>query len=1009
MKRLPILSSQDLSGKQYWRSLADQAGDPQIVADRAREFPEGAAELPDDESGVSRRGFMSIMGAAAALSGLAACRRPEEKIIPYSHAPEDVVPGNALYYATAVAAHGTAFGLIVESHEGRPTKIEGNLKHPDSLGATDAWIQSTVLDMYDPDRSASPLLKGQKQNWDDAAAAIRALGDGLRGKQGKGLAILTEAHRSPTLARMLEELKKALPLAKTFRWEAFSRFHSLEGSRLAFGKRMERVHETGKAKVIAAFDADLFLTDGSPIKQARGWAEGREPEKEMNRLYVFESAFSVTGGSADHRVRCTSRQVAAAVLELAKQLGAAAGVDSQIAAIGDGAAPLGDKAKKAVAALAKELVKNKGASLVVAGEKQPPAVHAVVAAINVALGNVGKTVDYVPAFSEESEGPAALVELAKGLTDKSIDTVLILGGNPAFDAPADLKLDAALKGAANVLHLSTHFNETSELAGWHLNRAHYLEAWGDLAAEDGTSSIVQPLIAPLYDGKSDLEVVSLLLGESKRGYDLVRATWQEKKPSADWEVQWRRWVHEGLIADTTLKAEEATLNAVAITAAARTAAVAPAPAAGGYEVTFQPDTHVYDGRFANSAWMQEFPDPMSKITWGNVAYLSPATAAKIGVADGDHLTLSGNGATVTLPAMMQPGLADDSIAVMLGHGRTKVGAVGKGGDNQKAYVAEAPPCIGVNTYPLRASTAPYVSTVISVAKGAGSTKLAQTQEHFATEGRPLVREASVVLLKANPKIIEEMVEHPPLVSSWKEWEYNGHKWGLAIDLNQCTGCGTCMIACQAENNIPTVGARGVQFSREMHWIRVDRYYEGEKDDPITVSQPLPCQHCENAPCEQVCPVGATSHSPEGTNDMVYNRCIGTRYCANNCPYKVRRFNFYNYAKDVPEQRKMQFNPDVTVRSRGVMEKCTLCIQRINEARIDAHKRGEERVKDGVISTACEQACPTRAITFGDLNDPTSRVTKKVKTEIGYHLLEELNTKTRVTYLARIRNPNPELA
>jgi molybdopterin-containing oxidoreductase family iron-sulfur binding subunit len=870
-------------------------------------------------------------------------------------------------------------------------------------------MQATVLDMYDPDRSSSPVNKGQKATWDDAAAAIRALGDSLRPKQGKGLAILMEAHRSPTLSRLFEDVKKTFPLAKTLRWEPFSRFNSLEGSRLAFGKRLERVHETGKAKVIASFDGDIFFTDGSPIKQARGWAEGREPEKAMNRLYVFESTFSVTGGSADHRVRCTSRQVASAVLELAKQLGAGAGVDSQIAAIGDGAAPLTDKQKKAVTALAKELVKNRGASLVVAGEKQAPAVHAVVAAINVALGNVGATVDYLPAFSEDAEGPAAVAELAKGLNDKSIDTVLILGGNPAFDAPADLKLDAALKAASTVLHLSVHYNETSELASWHLNRAHFLEAWGDVAAEDGTASIVQPLIAPMYDGKSDIEVIALLLGESKRGYDLVRDTWQEKKPSADWEVQWRRWVHEGLIPDTTYKAEEATLNTVAITTAARTSAVPTAPAAGGYEVTFHPDTHVYDGRFANSAWMQEFPDPMSKITWGNVAYLSPATAAKLSVEDGDYLTLGSNGASVTLPAMKQPGLADDSIAVMLGMGRTKVGVVGKGGVGQQRYHIDPALAVGVNTYPLRSTTAPYITTGVSVAKASGHVKLSQTQEHFATEGRPLVREASVVQLKSNPKIIEEMVEHPPLVSSWKEWPYEGHKWGMAIDLNQCTGCGTCMIACQAENNVPTVGARGVQFSREMHWIRVDRYYEGDKEDPVTVSQPLPCQHCENAPCEQVCPVGATSHSPEGTNDMVYNRCIGTRYCANNCPYKVRRFNFYNYAKDIPEQRRMQFNPDVTVRSRGVMEKCTFCIQRINEARIDAHKHGQDRVKDGVITTACEQACPTRAITFGDLNDPTSRVSKKVKTEIGYHLLEELNTKTRVTYLARIRNPNPELA
>ncbi|XXY54109.1 TAT-variant-translocated molybdopterin oxidoreductase [Sorangium sp. So ce269] len=999
MKRTPLPLAQDLSGKTYWRSLNELAGSPDFVDALGREFPPGAIEPPADGDGVGRRTFLSLMGASLALGGLVGCRRPVEQILPYSRAPEEVIPGQPLFFATALPMMGTAFGVIVESHEGRPTKIEGNPKHPESLGATTIYTQAAVLDLYDPDRSTSPREGANAKSWDDAATFLRAEGDKLRGRGGKGLTILTEAHRSPTLAARLADLRKTLPEARVVRYEPFSRDAAREGARLAFGRPLETALDLTKARVIVALDADLFGTDGSPVKQARGFAAGRAVDKDpkaMNRLYSVESTFTITGASADHRLRIQSRKIPAFTFALAAELGKrGVALDADLLkAIEGKSGGLDAKATRYAAAIAADLAESRGQGAVVAGRSQPKEVHALAHLINAALDNIGKAVRLVAPFDESREGPEAIVELARSIERNEVETLLILGGNPAFDAPADARFADALAKVPVSVHVSTHVDETSERSRWHLNRAHLLESWGDVRAEDGTASIVQPLIAPLFGGRTDAEVIELLLGGSRTAYDLVRATWLTAEGAKRTEQDLRRALHDGVLAGSELADEQAAAAPQGAVEALR--AFAPA-AAEGLEVTFRPDVHAWDGRFANNGWLQELPHPMTKLTWGNGASLSPSTAARLNVKDGDVVTLSGGGASVRIPVIVAPGQADDSVAISVGQGRRAQLRVGRG--------------VGVDTTPLRKSDAFELAGGFSLERAGEVAELARTQEHFVMEGRPLAREGTLAQLQSDPAFAQKQVHVPPLLSLFKEPNRRqGHAWGMSIDLNACIGCNACVVACQAENNIPVVGADGVRETREMHWLRIDRYYQGtDPNEPESIQQPLPCQHCENAPCEQVCPVAATAHSPEGLNDMAYNRCVGTKYCANNCPYKVRRFNFFEYGQPDSEQRKMQYNPNVTVRSRGVMEKCTFCVQRINHAKIEAKREGREHVKDGEVVTACQGACPTRAIIFGDLNDQQSQVSVTSASPRGYRMLDEINTKPRVTYLAKIRNKNPELA
>jgi MoCo/4Fe-4S cofactor protein with predicted Tat translocation signal len=1004
-KRPPYEFAEDRSGQKLWRSLAELEQKPELLAQLPAEFPPNITEPPD---GMSRRDFFTLMGASAALAGLAACRAPDEKIIPFVTPPEQTIPGTPLYYATATTFGGTAVGIIVESHDGRPTKVEGNPAHPDSAGGGLApWVQASVLDLYDPDRSQRPRQrvaadKYEDKTWAEATSQLSALGQKLRGQQGAKFAVLTWGHRSPTLQAQLDALKAALPQTRIVRWEPTSRDAQREGARIAFGKPFETVLDVAKAKVIVTLDADILATDGSTVKQAWGYAQGKnlEDPAAVNRLYAVESTFSVTGGAADHRLRLKSRDVTAFAFALAAEIGNAGVAVNEFAAAGGArVGQLSDKAKKWAAAVAKDLVGKRGQGLVVAGPKQPAAVHAIAHALNAALGNVGSTVKYVRAFDDAGEGPAGVAALAAGLGDGSIDTLLVLNANPAFTAPAETLfadvLGKALDRNATVITLSSHFDETAALSTWHLNRAHDLEAWGDTLSEDGTASIIQPLIAPLYDSRSDAEVIALLLGTGTRGYDLVRAVWLPRLALGG-EKAWRKALHEGVIANVEgfpFAAENVVVNAANIANAAR----ALPPAATGLEVTFAPDPHAWDGRFANNPWLQEWPDPMNKHTWGNLALVAPATAKKLGIEDGNTISVStGEGLSARLPAIIAPGQAEDSIAVAFGQGRSKAGRVGTG--------------IGSDTYGLRTAAAFGYAGDAKVVSLGGDAKLAHTQEHFALEGRPHVRVGSLEEYTQKPgAAAQQGPKDSVLFNLWKDQKTDiVHKWGMAIDLNTCTGCGACMVACQAENNIPIVGADGVRRSREMNWLRVDRYFEGDPDDPRAVAQPMPCQQCENAPCEQVCPVAATTHSPEGLNDMAYNRCVGTRYCANNCPFKVRKFNFFNYTKETPTLHQMQYNPDVTVRSRGVMEKCTYCVQRINEAKIAFKREGKDQIPDGTIKTACQQACPVGAITFGDLNDKESAVFKAHANPRSYKLLEEINVRPRTAYLAKIRNLNPEL-
>jgi molybdopterin-containing oxidoreductase family iron-sulfur binding subunit len=987
----------------HWRSLEelhDEAG----FREAAREAFGGIAARRE----FSRRQFLGLMGASMGLAGLTACRRPEEKILPYSRAPEGITPGSPDRYATAFPWGPTAIGLLVECHEGRPTKIEGNPAHSESLGGTTAFAQASILDLYDPDRSTAPSEKGQPRTWDDAAAFLKARGQLHREKAGKGLAILTEAHRSPTLAAVLAKLSRQMPQALVFRYEPFDRDRIHEGGRIAFGTAIEPVLHLDRAEVIVALDEDFLGWEGSPVRQAHEFASRRRLEQQgdrLNRLYVIESTYTITGACADHRLRLPRRDIPAFAMALAKEL-AAKGLElGEIAAAVQGAA-VDAKARKWAVAVAKDLLAHHGESLVTVGSSQPPAVHALIHAVNAALRSHGTTLELFPAFSDAPEGASSLASLAGRMMAGEVETLLVFGGNPALTGPAAFTGSLAKVGAS--IHLSTHLDETSAQTSWHLNRAHYLEGWSDVVAQDGTASILQPLIAPLFGGRTDAEVVQLLLGSPRKAYDLVRDHWSEVNPG---EPAWRNALHDGTWSGSGFAALTAgrriyepahpgapvktdTPPALPVDAARVAQAIKGlSPAPSGLEVTFHPDPHAFDGRFANNGWMQELPDPMARLTWGNAAMVSPATAARLGLAEGDLIELKVSGVSI-LPVCLAPGQADDSIAVTVGQGRRAAGKVGNG--------------VGHDAFPLRVAGPFDAVHGVSLKKLGQTEQLARTQQHALMEGRPLVREADLKRFEEEPDFAPKMVRSPPLKSLFADFPYPGQRWAMVIDLNACVGCGACALGCQAENNVPLVGKDGVLRSREMHWLRVDRYFQGMSGDPQAVFQPVACHHCENAPCEQVCPVGATTHSPEGLNDMAYNRCIGTRYCANNCPFKVRRFNFFNYTKDTPELHKMQKNPNVTVRARGVMEKCTYCVQRIQTAKIAAHKAGQDKVVDGVIQTACQQACPAKAIRFGDLADPQSEVARARSLPRAYAMLAELNIRPRTSFLARVRNPNPDL-
>ena len=1044
-KRLSVLSNSSTSADAvasssvgetvrptYWKSLAELEQSPEFLELAAREFAAPLDQEPPNSPG--RRRFMQIMGASMSLAGLDACRWREDKILPLSRRPEGTIPGSSKYFATAVELNGNAVGLYAASYDGRPIKIEGNPLHPDSLGAAAAFQQASVLGLYDPDRSDAVCTRAggarKSSSWEEFGKALTELTGSLHTNGGAGFRILAERSSSPTLAEQRRRLLATFPQAKWVTFEPIAYDGPRAGSVLAFGKAYRTHYGFDTARVVVTLDADVVHpTFPAGLANARALTKNRAPEAggEMSRVYAIESAVTLTGSVCDHRLALKSSQIKAAVAYLDAAVSAKANALPELGAAQDKPAAefLKDAAvAKFLDAVAADLLANVGKSIVAVGQHQPAEVHALVHRLNALLGNVGRTVFYTEdTAAEEQSDVASLKALTEELNGGKVDALLILGGNPAFTAPSDLAFGDALAKAKVSIHLSLYEDETSQHASWHLPAAHYLESWGDALSWNGTLTIVQPLIAPLHGGKSALELVAMFSGTAEpQALEMVRATHPFELSG---EHSWRKALANGIVDGTAAARVEPKLKDLGKLALSEAELSGLGGGNGKLELVFAIDPKIIDGRFANNAWLQELPESMTKLTWDNAVFISPRTAKELGVNDADSVTVSIGNRQVTLLALVAPGHADGSLKITLGYGRTAAGHVG-------GLVAESIDPVGANAYALRSVDAYEIAQGVSVqSHGTVSYRVSSTQDIYTvgeigqagTQERlpDLVREGTLEELKKNPKFVDEQVEHNPLLSLWvPPVSYDGHKWGMSIDLNKCIGCSACVTACQAENNIPVVGKENVAKGREMLWLRVDRYYKGEPETAEASFQPIPCQQCENAPCEQVCPVGATMHSHEGLNDMVYNRCIGTRYCSNNCPYKVRRFNYYNYNLDTigitpytptddpkAKVKAMVFNPEVTVRSRGVMEKCTFCVQRIQNVKIKA-KNVKRPIEDGEIKTACQQTCPTGAIVFGDLNDGKAQVTALQRLPRSYALLGELNNRPRVQYLARIKNPNPAL-
>ncbi len=978
----------DTTGPEYWRSLEELAGSEEFQEMLHREFPKGASEWLDD---FSRRGFLKTMGASLALAGLTGCTKmPNTEIVPYVRQPENLIPGRPMFYATAFTLGGYASPILVESHLYRPTKVEGNPQHPASLGGTDIYAQASILDLYDPDRAQNVTYLGDVRSWDAFTQAVRGPMNVEKGIAGGGVRILTQTVSSPTLTAQIKDYLEANPQAKWHVYEPINRDNVYEGAKLAFGEPVETRYDLSKADVIVSLDAD-FLYAGFPgsARYTRDFAARRNPDANMNRLYVIESTPSSTGMKADHRLPMRAGDIE----NFARILAGSVGLNSG----GNGSS----EPKLFVPPLAKDLLAHKGSSLVIAGDHQSPAVHALAHAINQALGNVGQTVFYTdPVDANPVNRSESLHALTEDIRAGKVDLLLILGGNPAYDAPAELEFASALKSNAVGLKvfLGSHRNETAELCQWHVPEAHYLESWSDSRAYDGTVSIVQPLIEPLYNGKTSHEIIAVLAGQSGfTGHDLVQQHWQRAQICAGicpFDDLWRKYLHDGWIEGSAFKPKN-------VSAKAPSPPVEQSRTAGAIEINFRRDPSIYDGRFSNNGWLQELPKPLTKLTWDNPIMIGPAMAQRLNLSFKDVAELEFNGKKVSGPIWIQAGHPDNSITVFLGYGRTRAGRIGTD--------------TGFDVYPMRTSQAPWFADGAKLTATGGIYQLASTQGYQTMETpdgseRALVQERSLEEYKKEPSFAKEG-EPAPELTLYKPQEFAYQKetyaWGMAIDLNACVGCNNCIVACQSENNIAVVGKEQTLKGRHMHWLRVDAYYNGPRDNPKGFFQPVPCMQCENAPCELVCPVQATVHSSEGLNDMVYNRCVGTRYCSNNCPYKVRRFNFLLFQDWETPQFKLMRNPDVSIRSRGVMEKCTYCVQRINERRIDA-ERADTTIKEADLQTACQQSCPANAIVFGNINDPNSQVNKWKGLPRNYSLMGELNTRPRTTYLAEVRNPNPEL-
>ncbi|HEV7700887.1 MAG TPA: TAT-variant-translocated molybdopterin oxidoreductase [Pyrinomonadaceae bacterium] len=1058
-------------GKEYWRSVEEFVDAPEFEEFISREYPH---EIETWDENLSRRNFVKVMGASLALAGLSGCViQPSEKIVPYVKSPEGMLPGKPNFFATAMSLGGVATGLLAKSYEGRPIKVEGNPDHPGSRGATDILAQASILGMYDPDRSQEVLYRGNATAWERFVPAFRTAIDENRGDGGAGVRFLTETVTSPTLIDQFNRIKTELPNAKWIQYEPVNADNAMTGAKMAFGSPVQTIYKIDKATRILSLDADIF--SGFNVAYIKDYAAGRrysEEKKDINRLYCVESTISLTGAKADHRIAVKPSQMA----EVAKTVAKAVGVAGANSTYSENAAWINT--------MAADLLANKGKSLVIAGDTAPPIVHALAHAMNSALGNVGQTIFYADTFAPNTDRTQIdqLRELVGDIDANRVKMLVVLGGNPVYNTPADLRLNAERMAKVPLrIHLGLYADETAEQCHWHIQEKHYLEGWSDTRAYDGTVAITQPLIAPLYDGKNAHEVVQLAFKENfdKKDYDIVREYWQrtnitaaasvaakpgEEVPKTEakaatpantaantanpaanatmngvanaangtklaaipaaaaaprsFEENWRKAVHDGVVPNTVPQPKTVTVNAAFLSQPETKTS------GGGLEINILPDPSVYDGRFVNNGWLQELPNPLNKVTWENVGLISPRTAERMGVNRGgdagemagakqgtsfintkggnlfsDLVTVTSQGGQIQkgVPMWISPGQPDDVITLYMGYGRTRAGRVGNG--------------LGYNVFDVRRSDA-MDSASAEVARTGETATIASTQTHFNMEGRDLLRVWDLEEFEKNPGLGRQENEYDKSMYPYEQHQATydaNHKWGMTVDLNSCVGCNACVVACQSENNIAVVGKEQVERHRAMHWMRIDTYYGGEDiNEPEGPHfQPVLCQQCEQAPCEVVCPVHATTHSAEGLNDMTYNRCVGTRYCSNNCPYKVRRFNFMLYQDWNTPQYKLMRNPEVSIRSRGVMEKCNFCTQRIAQARIEAEK-DQRAIRDGEVVTACQAVCPTDAITFGDMHDGQSAVAKTKKDPRNYVLLNNLNTQPRTTYLAGLKNQNKDM-